>query len=187
MLYVCRTGFDISFFSFFQAFYQADIGHYMVRGQGEPYKKTCIFSGHVHLGLQPPPGLNGHRSTFVCRGTEIPLNSKYFQMNLYFHYAIHKQFRRGAVQKKLTILADKSVFGGGGQNPCPLRKCKFLLGGEKLLGIFRNFCSYKIDVLYISENSKQCSPSKQKLKFSQRTRVSQPPPPPPLTEISGKK
>ena len=37
----------------------------------------------------------------------------------------------GAVQRKLTFLADMSVQGVGGQNPCPLRKCKFLWMGEK--------------------------------------------------------
>ena len=27
--------------------------------------------------------------------------------------------------KQMTFLADMSVKGGGGQNTCPLRKCKF--------------------------------------------------------------
>ena len=38
---------------------------------------------------------------------------------------------RGAVQKKLAFLAEMSFKGGGwGQNPCPLRKCKFLWRGR---------------------------------------------------------
>ena len=37
---------------------------------------------------------------------------------------------RGAV-KKITFLADMSVKGGGEENFCPLRKCKFLLWEEE--------------------------------------------------------
>ena len=41
---------------------------------------------------------------------------------------------KGSRKKKLTFLAEMSEKGKG--NPCLLRKCKFLLGGGKLLGFF---------------------------------------------------
>ena len=64
---------------------------------------------------------------------------------------------RGAVQKKITFLADMSVKGGGVQNPCPLRKCKFLLGREKLLKIFLIFLFKKNYVFMREKNLHFCS------------------------------
>ena len=41
--------------------------------------------------------------------------------------------------KQLTFLADISVKGGegGGQNPCPLSKCKFLLGEKNAWDVLK--------------------------------------------------
>ena len=57
---------------------------------------------------------------------------------------------RGAVQKKITFLADFSDKGG---RPCPLINCKFF-SGEKMHGIFLNF-SFKnlLFINYVNEEN----------------------------------
>ena len=81
----------------------------------------CVFPYILNIGIYMK---KIHFLKFTVKVIKFPIKGYSFVMTLLWELT----------KKKLTFLADMSVKEGGGvQYPCPLRKCKFLLGGENFL------------------------------------------------------